>query len=251
MSYATPRPRRSPAQAYAQLGLETRVLSASPARLITLLFDGARAALANARRAMAAHDVAARGQAISKAIDIVTNGLKASLDDEAGGALAARLHQAYGLIVQKLLLANLKNDLAQLDGADRLLAEIGAAWRAATDPHETAAHETVLGQYEKIATLTSVMAAAAEAGDWAGALAFGQQYCSAVQALRGDDDAQPALTHEERASKQALLLRILANDAAMRDAVMPQLARLGTLLGGLRRQQTLRHAYGCASAPLP
>jgi len=106
-----------------------------------------------------------------------------------------------------------------------------------------------LGQYEKIAVLTSVMAAAAAAGDWDSALAFGQQYCHAVELLRDDTQAQTALTTEERAVKQALLLRILANDAAMRDALTPQLARLETLLGGLKRQQTLRHAYGCTPAP--
>jgi len=138
MSYATPLQRRDPARAYAHVGLETRVMSASPARLITLLFEGARAALVNARKAMATGEVAARGQSISKAIDIVENGLKAGLDKNAGGQVAASLHHAYGVIVQKLLLANLKNDLAQLDGADRLLADIGSAWRVAADPEASA-----------------------------------------------------------------------------------------------------------------
>jgi len=133
MSYAMPLHRRGPAHAYAQLGLETRVMAASPARLITLLFDGARTALSQARTASG--DVAARGLAISKAIDIVENGLKASLDMSAGGDVAKSLQHAYDLIVRKLLLANLKSDASQLDGADQLLAEISAAWRSAVDPH--------------------------------------------------------------------------------------------------------------------
>jgi len=140
MSYATPLHRRGPAHAYAYVGLETHVMSASPARLITLLFDGARAAIAKASKAMQTSDVAARGQAISKAIEIVENGLKASLDQNAGGQVAASLHHAYGVIVQKLLLANLKNDADQLDGADRLLADIGAAWRVAVDPQAPSVH---------------------------------------------------------------------------------------------------------------
>jgi len=109
----------------------------------------------------------------------------------------------------------------------------------------------LLAKYEKIAVLTGVMAAAAECDDMESAVAFGQQYCSAVAALRSEADAQAALTAQERAIKHALLLRILANDAVMRNAVMPQLARLGTMLGGLKRQQTLHHAYGYASAPQP
>jgi len=134
MSYAMPRHHRDPSHAYAHLGLETRTLSASPTRLITLLFEGARSALAQARCGMAANNIAARGLAISKAIDIVENGLKASLDMKAGGTVASSLQQAYDLIVKKLLLANLKSDTAQLEAAERLLADIAAAWCAAVDP---------------------------------------------------------------------------------------------------------------------
>lgn len=134
MSYATPMGRRGPASAYADLGLETQVMSASPARLITLLFDGARAAVSKARVHFAQNDIAARGQAISKAIDIVENGLKASLDMKAGGEVATNLRNVYDVIVRNLLLANLNNDINRLELADRLLADIGGAWREANDP---------------------------------------------------------------------------------------------------------------------
>jgi len=135
MSYATPiSRRRSPLGAYADLGVETQVMAASPVRLITLLFDGARAAVAQARVHLAQHNTAARGQAISKAIEIVEGGLKASLDMNAGGELAVSLRNAYDLIVHNLLQANLNSDAKRLDTADRLLADIGGAWRDANDP---------------------------------------------------------------------------------------------------------------------
>ena len=47
-----------------------------------------------------------------------------------------------------------------------------------------------------------------------------------------------------RAMKYDLLVRILENDALTRDLAIPQLARLGELLGRMKRQQTLLSAYG-------
>jgi len=109
----------------------------------------------------------------------------------------------------------------------------------------------MLGQYERIAAITDLMVTAAKGNDWRSALAFAQQYCSAVATLRDASNAQTALSAEERAVKHSLLLRILANDAMMRDASMPQLARWGALLSGLKRQQRLHRAYGCAPESLP
>ncbi len=133
MTYSLPRgPRRAQsAQAYASIGLETKVLSATPEQLITLLFDGAQAAMAKARLYMQSNNIQGRGQAISKAIDIVDSGLKASVDMEAGGELATNLTATYELIIRNLLLANLHADLSKLDLAERLLTDIADAWRTA------------------------------------------------------------------------------------------------------------------------
>jgi len=121
------------ARSYAQVGLQSGVMSASPHQLITLLFDGAKTAIAMARHHMAKKEIAAKGKAISKAINIVDNGLKASLDAEAGGQagaeLVANLSALYDYISQRLIFANLRNDPALLDEADRLLDNIGSAWR--------------------------------------------------------------------------------------------------------------------------
>lgn len=130
------------ASAYAKIGTESAAMSASPHQLITMLFDGARTAITMARHHMADKNIAAKGNAISKAINIVENGLKASLDAEAGGPagaeLVARLSALYGYICQRLMQANLRNDPALLDEAERLLENIGSAWRE-IDPHKSAA----------------------------------------------------------------------------------------------------------------
>ncbi|MFP1682528.1 flagellar export chaperone FliS [Alloalcanivorax sp. C16-1] len=117
------------AGAYARVGVESGVLSASPHQLITLLFDGAASAIRTAGMHLQAGRAADKGQAISKALDIVNNGLLAALDREKGGEIAERLASLYDYIARLLLQANLRNDQASLDEAGRLLADIASAWR--------------------------------------------------------------------------------------------------------------------------
>ncbi len=119
---------------YASAGLEYEVLGAPPERLISLLFRGALTATAQARLHMVHGHTAARGQAISKAIDIVETGLKASVDPERGGDVARHLTAAYELIVHTLLQANLTNDPDKLALAEKLLGDLADAWYTAADP---------------------------------------------------------------------------------------------------------------------
>jgi flagellar protein FliS len=132
------------ARAYARVGIESAVMSASPQQLLSMLFDGAKAAISMARHHMASGDIVAKGNAISKAVSIIDSGLKASLDAEAGGSagaeLAANLSSLYDYINQRLLYANLRNDPGLLDEADRLLENIASAWReiSATQKHAAA-----------------------------------------------------------------------------------------------------------------
>jgi flagellar protein FliS len=114
--------------AYAEVGVETGVAAADPHKLILMLFDGTLAAIAKARLAMSRGEIAAKGAAISKAIEIIDGGLKASLDVSAGGVLAERLAALYGYMLNRLLAANLRNDASLLDEITRLLNELRGAW---------------------------------------------------------------------------------------------------------------------------
>ena len=116
------------ASAYTKISVETSVASADPHTLILLLFDGAEAAIRLAKNKLAENDVAAKGKAISQAIQIVGEGLAASLDVKAGGELAERLAALYEYIAARLLWANLKNDEAAMDECLNLLGEIHSAW---------------------------------------------------------------------------------------------------------------------------
>ena len=120
---------RSGSQAYAQVGLESGVMSASPHQLIVMLFDGAQSALVRARILMNQGDIPAKGAAISKAIDIINNGLNAGLDLEKGGEMAENLSALYDYMSRRLLHANLHNDEQAITEVIALLDNIADAWR--------------------------------------------------------------------------------------------------------------------------
>lgn len=121
------------AQAYAKVGIETGVAAANPHRLILMLFDGALLAVTQAGNAMQQGRIADKGQSVSKAIDIIANGLKASLDSSANDELSDRLASLYDFMCNRLLHANLHNDLAALKEVGRLLGEIKSAWEEIAD----------------------------------------------------------------------------------------------------------------------
>lgn len=125
--------------AYAKVGVETGVETASPHQLILMLYDGAISALVKARAHMQRKEIALKGQFISKAIAIIDEGLKLSLDEKAGGELAQNLKALYDYMCKRLLMANLNNDVEAIDEVGRLLSDLKGAWAAIGKPQQTAA----------------------------------------------------------------------------------------------------------------
>ncbi len=119
---------RNPADSYAKVGVEVAVETADPHQLILILFDGALAAISQARIQMENGQIPDKGASISKAINLITNGLKASLNMEAGGELSERLAALYDYMAQRLIAANLKNSVAALDEVRDLLQGLREAW---------------------------------------------------------------------------------------------------------------------------
>ena len=114
--------------AYVQTGIESAVPEADPHKLVMMLFDGALASIADARLNMIRGQIAARGKAISKAISIIDQGLKCSLDKSKGGEIAERLDALYGYICERLFDANAQSSAEGLDEAAGLLGELQSAW---------------------------------------------------------------------------------------------------------------------------
>ena len=115
-------------QSYQNIGVESAVMNASPHQLIVMLFDGAHSALIRARLFLDAGHLAEKGLALSKAINIIDNGLKSALNMEAGGELSINLASLYEYMVRRLLIANLHNDVEAIVEVENLLNNIADAW---------------------------------------------------------------------------------------------------------------------------
>lgn len=126
--------RNQRASMYAKVGLETDVQAASPHRLVAMLFDGVFDAMTQATQAIQAGNVELKGRALSRAVRILDEGLRAGLDLSAG-QIAVDLRDLYGYVCTRLTQANLRGDVAAIQECQRLLTPVREAWSAiATAP---------------------------------------------------------------------------------------------------------------------
>lgn len=131
---------RNAAHAYANVGLETGVLAASPHQLIVLLYEGAELAVRMAIRHINDGDLAKKSAAITKASSIILDGLRASLDPQQGGDIAQQLDGLYDYMNKRLMLAHLKNQTAPLEEVLGLLRELHGAWQQIGSTGQSAPH---------------------------------------------------------------------------------------------------------------
>lgn len=130
---------RNAVNAYSQVGIEIGIAGASPHKLIAMLFEGAILSVSAAKLHIQRNETAAKGKAISKAIAIIDEGLKISLDEKVGGVLAQNLKALYEYMCQRLLVANVQNEVEPLEEVGRLLSELKGAWDAIGKPQNAAA----------------------------------------------------------------------------------------------------------------
>ncbi|MEY4748215.1 MAG: flagellar export chaperone FliS [Pseudomonadota bacterium] len=112
---------------YRQVGVETGVKAASPHQLVLMLYDGLLEALAQARGAIRVNEVEAKARAITRAVRIVDEGLKAALSP-AGGDLTTNLSNLYAYVSMRLLQAHARNDETALEECTRLVQPLRDAW---------------------------------------------------------------------------------------------------------------------------
>ncbi|MDX1914268.1 MAG: flagellar export chaperone FliS [Methylophilus sp.] len=118
------------ANVYAQMGLETGVVAASPNQLIIMLYDGAISASKSAVVHMKNKEIERKCEMISKAILIIESGLRSSLDKKAGGAIAESLDALYLYMTKRLTLANIRNQPEMIEEVVKLLSELKIAWES-------------------------------------------------------------------------------------------------------------------------
>ncbi|MBY7380639.1 flagellar export chaperone FliS [Escherichia marmotae] len=116
-------------QAYAQISVESAVMSASQQQLVTMLFDGVLSALVRARLFMQDNNQEGKGVSLSKAINIIENGLRLSLDEESQDELTQNLIALYSYMIRRLLQANLRNDVSAVAEVETLMRNLADAWK--------------------------------------------------------------------------------------------------------------------------
>jgi flagellar protein FliS len=114
------------ADAYRRIDAQSR----SPIELVVMLYDGALRFVGEARAAAARNDIAARGDAISRAIAIVSE-LQNTLQIEEGGDIARELDRLYTYVNRRLLDVSAKRDMKALDEVQKLLATLREGWSQA------------------------------------------------------------------------------------------------------------------------
>lgn len=146
---------RNAVDAYHHVGVDVSIRTASPHRLILLLFDGAIKAIGKAQFHLNTHNIAEKGLAITKAIAIIDEGLRLSLDVKAGGELAEDLNALYEYMCYRLFQANLNNDVQGLEEVTGLLVGLRGAWASIEKDPIVAGMGEPLAIKEKQAVATS------------------------------------------------------------------------------------------------
>jgi flagellar protein FliS len=106
---------------------ENAVLSATPAQLVVMLYDGARRFLRQAATAMRAGEVERAHNTLRRAELIVAH-LDGVLDDEQGEELAERLHSIYQFCLTHLNRGRMSQDAGKLEEVGDLLGELRQSW---------------------------------------------------------------------------------------------------------------------------
>jgi len=104
-----------------------RILTASPAMRVALLYDEATRCLNDVVRAIEAKDVKARWAANNRA-QMIIEYLRGTLNMDQGGEIAANLDRIYGYILGTLHLIDVNNDAKPATDAIRLLEPLRSSW---------------------------------------------------------------------------------------------------------------------------
>lgn len=99
-----------------------------------------------------------------------------------------------------------------------------------------------LQNYESLSTLMGLMQEAAAQGQW-DRLTELEKQCQERVAVMRQVDPQAPLDAAQRARKKALILKMLADDAAIRHHTQPWMQKVEALLQTNRREQQVRRAY--------
>ena len=106
---------------------ESAVMTASPAQLVVMLYDGAARFLKQAEIIAAEGAWADAGERITRA-DMILDELLVTLDLEQGGEIASRLQAIYVFCKRLLIEARLERDVERIRSTAAMLADLRESW---------------------------------------------------------------------------------------------------------------------------
>jgi flagellar protein FliS len=117
------------ANGYAQYQ-QNSILTASPAKLLLMAYDGAIRFSRIAGEKMKENNLDEQNTYINKAIAIVVE-LVSTLKEDVDPLLCSRLRSLYAYVLEQLTLANIDQDQAPLEEAIKILSELRETWAQA------------------------------------------------------------------------------------------------------------------------
>jgi len=127
-----------------------QIMTASPARLVAMLYDKAISCLHDAIRAIEAGDIEARWKANTRAREVIAH-LLSTLDMEKGADIAKNLSQLYRFMLTHLLDVDLKNNPTPAREVIKLLEPLRKSWHLIAERGGEAAPKTEPAQRPDIA----------------------------------------------------------------------------------------------------
>lgn len=112
---------------YRSVDMMTRVESASPHGLVTILYEELLTRMASLRAAIVNHDMLRRGDNQARVLAILA-ALDAGLDHDKGGDVAPLLASVYAEAHRLVVAAVQNGDAGPLDSARSIIADIASAW---------------------------------------------------------------------------------------------------------------------------
>ena len=107
---------------------EQQILTASPARLVAMLYEKAITCLRLAIKAIEDGDIKARWAANARAVEIIEH-LSMTVDTDKGGEIAANLERLYPFMIHHLINVDVHNDPEPAREVIALLDPLCESWR--------------------------------------------------------------------------------------------------------------------------
>jgi flagellar protein FliS len=126
--------------AYKKGNLKEDIAQADPHKLTLMLMQGALDRMAYTKGCMERKDYSGKAEHVSRATAIVMN-LRDTLDMQSGSDVSDKLYSLYDYMIQRLIDANVQNNLKIIDEVINLLLPIKTAWSQIPESAKQEAYE--------------------------------------------------------------------------------------------------------------